>query len=96
MLVSILILVLHQYYINSVDGRANPQSLSQIYDSRANDDDNDDDDNDDAVNIGLFLIKFNAQGSLVYYLELNISRTAGAKADASGCIAMHFIQTPSI
>jgi hypothetical protein len=30
------------------------------------------------------------------YLDPIISRRAGARADASGCMAMHFIQTPSM
>jgi hypothetical protein len=33
---------------------------------------------------------------VVKQLDLIISRRHGATADASGCIAMHFIQTPSM
>lgn len=32
----------------------------------------------------------------VQYLDLSISRKGAASTDASGCMAAHFIQTPSI
>ena len=34
--------------------------------------------------------------TFIQYLDLNKSRRRGANADASGCMAAHFIQTPSI
>lgn len=52
----------------------------------------------DYVNIKSALMKwFKTKSYLdLEYLLLNISRREGASADASGCIATHFIQTPSM